>query len=50
MLESSTIKKGGGTTESLQVLDVDKGFSFGAQAQVADSGGGFNVSRQGALS
>jgi hypothetical protein len=46
-LESSTIKKGGGTSDSLEVLDVDKGYSVGVQGSAAGFGAGVSVSKQG---
>jgi hypothetical protein len=46
-LESLEIKKSAGTAQSQEVLDVDQGFSVGAQGSYAGTGGGFNYSQQG---
>jgi hypothetical protein len=46
-LESLDIKKSAGTAQSQEVLDVDQGFSVGAQGSYAGTGGGFNYSQQG---
>jgi hypothetical protein len=46
-LESLEIKKSAGTAQSQEVLDIDQGFSVGAQGQYAGTGGGFNYSQQG---
>ncbi|WP_159083772.1 hypothetical protein [Nocardioides terrigena] len=45
-IESINVGKSGGTTKSLEVLDVDMGgsTSFGAQGQYAGTGGGFTYS------
>lgn len=45
-LENLNIRKGGGTTESQEVLDIDRGSSFSAQAQgqYAGAGGGLGFS------
>lgn len=44
-IESLNITKSGGTTQSLEVLDVDMGGGgFGAQASFEGTGGGFNYS------
>jgi hypothetical protein len=46
-LESLSIKKGAGSSDSTEVLDVDQGYSVGVQAQAQGYGVGVNVSRQG---
>jgi hypothetical protein len=46
-LEALTVKKGAGTADSLEVLDIDQGFSFGVSAQYAGAGIGVSGSRQG---
>lgn len=45
-IESLNITKSGGSTQSMEVLDVDMGGSvgFGMQGSYAGTGGGFNVS------
>jgi hypothetical protein len=46
-LESLNIRKSAGTTKSLEVLDIDQGFSVGASAQYAGVGGSGQYSQQG---
>jgi hypothetical protein len=46
-LESLSVSKGAGGSQSTEVLDIDQGFSVGMQGSYAGTGGGFNVSRQG---
>lgn len=45
-IESLNIKNSSGSTQSMEVLDIDMGssFGFGAQGSYAGTGGGFNVS------
>lgn len=45
-LESLNVKKGGGTTQSQEVLDIDGGYSVGATAGANGVTGGFNYSQQ----
>ncbi len=46
-LETLNVRKGGGTTQSTEVLDIDQGFSAGVQGSYAGAGGGVNVSQTG---
>jgi hypothetical protein len=46
-LESLSVKKGAGSSDSTEVLDVDQGYSVGVQAQAAGYGVGVNASCQG---
>lgn len=46
-LKNLSVGKGSSTLNSHEILDVDHGFSFGAQGSYAGTGGGFNVSRSG---
>ncbi|SFH34185.1 hypothetical protein [Pedobacter insulae] len=46
-LKNLSVGKGSSTLNSHEVLDVDHGFSFGAEGSYAGTGGGFNVSRSG---
>ncbi|TCC94315.1 hypothetical protein EZ428_05955 [Pedobacter frigiditerrae] len=46
-LKNLSVGKGSSTLNSHEILDVDHGFSFGAEGSYAGTGGGFNVSRSG---
>src|SRR5438477_490583 len=46
-VETLNVRKGAGSTQSVELLDIDQGFSAGAQGSYAGTGGGFNVSHSG---
>jgi hypothetical protein len=46
-LEGLTVRKGAGTTDSLEVLDVDEGKSLGGNVSVLGTGLGFNYADKG---
>jgi hypothetical protein len=46
-LDTLNVAKSAQTTQSLEVLDIDMGGSFGAQASYLGTGGGFTSSSQG---
>jgi hypothetical protein len=46
-LDTLNVAKSAQTTQSLEVLDIDMGGSFGAEASYAGTGGGFTSSHQG---
>lgn len=46
-VETLNVRKGAGATQSTELLDIDQGFSAGAQGSYAGTGGGFNVSHTG---
>lgn len=46
-VETLNVRKGGGSTESVEVLDVDEGFTLGAQGSYAGTGGGVSGGHTG---
>ncbi|MBO1907596.1 hypothetical protein J4G37_22115 [Microvirga sp. 3-52] len=46
-LESINVKKGAGSTDSLEVLDVDEGVAVGGNVSVFGTGAGFNYAEKG---